>query len=107
MHVGVGATMTRVARSFLLTMSLRPRSHNLAPGPPPEVCAEIDEAWERARRPLPDGVVLELERLPALGRAWGVLRLADGMELEPLTAAEVVAIACGDAMVRPALAVAV
>jgi hypothetical protein len=88
-------------------MSLRPRSHTFPAGPPPEVCAEIDEAWERAQRPLPDGVVLDFERLPAVGRAWGMLRLADGTALASLTAAEAIGIACGDAVLRPALAVAV
>ena len=40
------------------------RSHttlDLPPGPPPEVLAEIDEAWERAQRPLPEGLVLDFD----------------------------------------------
>ena len=86
------------------------RSHTmpaLPPGPPPEVLAEIDEAWERAQRPLADGLVLDFESEPALGRAWGVLRRADGALVERMTAAESLAIACGDATVQPGFAVAV
>ena len=78
-----------------------------APGPPPEVHAEIGEAWERAQRPLPDGVVLDFERVSGLGRAWGVLRAADGALVERISAAEALAIACGDAAVQPAVALAI
>jgi hypothetical protein len=79
-----------------------PRSHShfdLSPGPPPEVLAEIDEAWERAQRPLPEGVVLDFESEPALGRAWGVLRCQDGSMLDRIAASEALAIACGEAAV--------
>jgi hypothetical protein len=77
------------------------------PGPPPEVLWEIGEAWERAQEPLPEGLELDFESEPRLGRAWGVLRLADGTVVERLRAATAVAIACGDAalVAAPALTV--
>ena len=88
-----------------------PRSHSnldAFPGLPPEVLAEIDEAWGRAQRPLPEGLVLDFEREPELGRAWGVLRLAeDGFVVGRIGAAEALAIACGDAAVLPTPAFAV
>jgi hypothetical protein len=87
-----------------------PRSHSsldLPPGPPPEVLAEIDEAWGRAQRPLPEGLVLDFESEPQLGRAWGVLRLRDGTTLDHIAASEALAIACDDAavLVLPAFVV--
>jgi hypothetical protein len=60
---------------------------------------EIDEAWERAQRPLPEGLRLDFESDPTLGRAVGVLRLPDGTVLDRLRASEALAIACGDAAV--------
>ena len=76
-------------------------------GPPPEVLREIGEAWERAQEPLPAGLELDFESEPLLGRAWGVLRLADGTVVEHIGAATALAIACGDAALvgEPALAV--
>jgi hypothetical protein len=91
-------------------MSLRSRSHHhldLPSGPPPEVCAEIDEAWERAQRPIADSLTLDFESEPALGRAWGVLRRADGPVVERISATQALAIACGDAAVEPGLLLAV
>ena len=87
-----------------------PRSHSIldaSSGPPPEVLAEIDEAWGRAQRPLPEGLVLDFESEPRLGRAWGVLRLDDGCVVDRISAAEALAIACGDAAVLPVPAFAV
>jgi hypothetical protein len=86
------------------------RSHphiDRSPGLPPEVLAEIDASWGRAQRPLPEGIVLDFESEPALGRAWGVLRSDDGGVLERISAAEALAIACGDAAVLPVPAFAV
>jgi hypothetical protein len=77
------------------------------PGPPPEVLWEIGEAWERAQEPLPEGLELHFESEPLLGRAWGVLRLADGTVVEHVGAATALAIACGDAAVLAPPAVAV
>ena len=76
-------------------------------GPPPEVLLEIGEAWERAQEPLCAGLELDFEAEPALGRAWGVLRLADGTIVEHVGAATALAIACGDAAVLPEPALAV
>jgi hypothetical protein len=86
------------------------RSHTmpaLPPGPPPEVLAELDTAWERAQWPLPEGLELDFECEPALGRAWGALRLPDGTVVERISASAALAIACGDAAVLPAPALAV
>jgi len=86
------------------------RSHttlDLPPGPPPEVLAEIDEAWERAQRPLPEGLVLDFDAAPLMRRARGLLRMEDGTVVERIPATEALAIACGDAAVLPAVAVAV
>ena len=77
------------------------------PGPPPEVLREIGEAWERAQEPFPEGLELHFESEPLLGRAWGVLRLADGTAVEHVGAALAVAVACGEAAVMAAPAVAV
>jgi hypothetical protein len=87
-----------------------PRSHlnlDLPPGPPPEVLAEIDEAWGRAQRPLPEGLVLDFESEPLLGRAWGVLRTCDGTAVDRMSASDALAICCGDAAVVAVHAVAV
>lgn len=86
------------------------RSHHiddLSFGPPPEVLDEVFAAWERAQAPL--GGILELgfESEPALGRAWGELRLTDGTFLTNIPASEALAIACGDAAVVPAPVLAV
>jgi hypothetical protein len=82
-------------------MPLMPRSldsHDLPSGPPPEVLDEIAAAWERAQEPLPDGLELGFASEPALGRAWGELRLPDGELVTSIAASEAIAIACGDAL---------
>ena len=81
-----------MSRSHLMT-------HDLPAGPPPEVLDEIAAAWERAQEPLPEGLVLGFGREPALARAWGELRAADGTLVAGISATDVVAIACGDAAV--------
>ena len=81
-------------------MPLNPRSQpalDLPSGPPPEVLDEIAAAWERAQEPLPDGLELGFVSEPALGRAWGELRLRDGGLVASIPASEALAIACGDA----------
>jgi hypothetical protein len=86
------------------------RSHpieDLPSTPPPEVLDELFEAWERAQEPLPEALELNFVSEPALGRAWGELRLTDGTFLTSLSASEALAIACGDAAVLPAPVVAV
>jgi hypothetical protein len=81
--------------------------HDTPSGPPPEVLDEVAAAWERAQEPLLDGIALDFACEPALGRAWGELRLADGSLLERISASEAIAIACGDAALLPAPALAV
>ena len=82
----------------------RQLTHDLPAGPPPEVLEEVAAAWERAQRPLPDDLVLDLRSEPLLARAWGRLTTRDGEVVAPVSASEALAIACGDAAV-PALAV--
>ena len=82
------------------------RSHELDDlqyGPPPEVLDEIAAAWERAQEPLPDGLELHFASEPALGRAWGELRLDDGELVAGISASEAIALACGDAMMAVAV----
>jgi hypothetical protein len=76
------------------------RSHDrddLLNGLPPEVMDEVAAAWERAQEPLPDGLELWFASEPALGRAWGELRLDGGELVAGISASEAIAIACGDA----------
>jgi len=89
---------------------LMTRSHSsleLTAGPPPEVLDEVAAAWERAQGTLIDDLELAFASEPALGRAWGELRLSDGTLVERIPASEALAIACGDALVLPAPALAV
>jgi hypothetical protein len=82
-----------------------PRSYateDLPSSPPPEVMDEVFAAWERAQGPLPESLELNFVSEPALGRAWGELRLDDGTFLTSISATEALAIACGDAAVLPA-----
>jgi hypothetical protein len=91
-------------RVLLKNTHLMSRSHmtlDVPPGPPPEVQLEIAEAWGRAQRPLPEGLELDFDHEPAIGRASGVLRLPDGTVIARISAAEALAIACGDAAVLP------
>ena len=71
--------------------------HNPLLGPPAHVLAEVDAAWERSQE-LSTGE-LELHFTTALmgGRVAGELRLADGELVERISAAEALALACGDA----------
>ena len=89
---------------------LMTRSHSLLDlpaGPPPEVLDEVAAAWERAQGALIDDLELAFASEPALGRAWGELRLSDGTLVERIAASEALAIACGDALLVPAPALAV
>ena len=89
-------------------IALMTRSHDAPPsGPPPEVLAEVAAAWERAQEPLIHDLLLGFSSEPALGRAWGELRMADGTLVERISASEALAIACGDAAVIAAPAIAV
>lgn len=77
---------------------------DLPAGPPPEVLQQIDVAWERSRERLDSELELHFAVDSALGRVWAELRLPDGSVAERLSAAEAVAVACGDATVALALA---
>jgi hypothetical protein len=88
-------------------MSRSQLSLDLPFGPPPEVLEEVAAAWERAQEPLLDELLLDFASEPALGRAWGELRLVDGALVERISASEAIAIACGDAVLLPAPAMAV
>ena len=85
-----------------------PRFHvttdDLAAGPPPEVLAQIDVAWERARDLFASDRELHFEVDEVFGRVWAELRDADGTVTDLLSASEAVHFACGD--VARALALA-
>jgi hypothetical protein len=67
---------------------------DLAGGPPPEVLAQIDVAWERARDLFASDFALCFEVDDALGRVWAELRDADGAVAERLTASQALEFAC-------------
>ena len=85
-----------------------PRFHvttdDLAAGPPPEVLAQIDVAWERARELFESDHELHFEIDGVLGRVWAELRDADGAVMEHLTATEALEFACGDVVLPLAVA---
>jgi hypothetical protein len=58
-------------------------------GPPPEVLAQIDAAWERAQELFTTDLELHFEVDRSWGRVWAELRNPDG--------SVAVAMACGDA----------
>src|SRR3954454_23677139 len=84
-------------------MSRFPATTELASGPPSEVLAEIDVAWERARELFGTGMGLHFK----VGRrgVWAERRLADGT-FEGLRARHGPAVCCGGCGViaRPARA---
>jgi hypothetical protein len=77
---------------------------DLAAGPPPEVLAQIDVAWERARDLFDSDRELHFEVDDLLGRVWAELRDADGTVTDRLTASEALDFACGDAALPLAVA---
>lgn len=74
---------------------------DLPAGPPPEVMAEIDAAWERAQDLFANDFMLHVEVDADGGRVWGELFTPDGTLADTLSAGELLALACGDP--RPAL----
>ena len=66
-------------------------------GPPPEVLAQIDAAWERAQELFTTDLELHFEVDRSWGRVWAELRNPDGSVAETLSATEAIAMACGDA----------
>jgi hypothetical protein len=76
-----------------------PRFHadtDASAGPPPEVLAQIDAAWERAQELFTTDLELHFEVDRSWGRVWAELRNPDGSVAETLSATEAVAMACGD-----------
>ena len=85
-----------------------PRFHanpdDSAAGPPPEVLAQIDGAWERARELFASDRQLHFEVDDVLGQVWAELRDADGTVTDRLSASEALDFACGDAALPLAVA---
>jgi hypothetical protein len=83
-----------------------PRSHlphALLDGPPPELLAEVDAAWERAQDLFADELELSFDVDSLTRRITGSLRLPDGGRVwERLSATEALAIACGDVTISTA-----
>ena len=75
-----------------------PTQHALPAGPPPEVLAEIDAAWERSGALLDAGMELHFELDAPSGAVRAELRCADGTAGERLSASDALALACGDAV---------
>jgi hypothetical protein len=94
--------MTEVQRaSDLLKESPMSRfpTDDLPPSPPPEVLAEVDAAWERARELFESGLDLHFVHD---GGVRAELRTARGEVAERYSAREALAFACGDPMLRTA-----
>jgi hypothetical protein len=86
-------------------MPRSPLVHDLLTGPPPEVLAEVDAAWERAQDLFADELELSFDVDSLTRRVTGSLRIpAGGPVWERLTASEALAIACGDAGIAPSAA---
>jgi hypothetical protein len=83
-------------------MPRSPFLHDLLSGPPPEVLAEVDAAWERAQDLFADELQLCFDVDSLTRRVSGSLCLPGGGVWERLSAREALAIACGDAAVTSA-----
>ena len=77
-------------------MSRFTTTHDLPSAPPPEVLAEIDQAWERSRDLFDSGFSLSFEVDELVGRVRAELRSADGSIADCLSACQALALACGD-----------
>jgi hypothetical protein len=75
---------------------------DLPASPPPEVLAEVDAAWERARELFESGMDLHFEVDALVGRVSAELRTAGGEVAERYSAREALAFACGDPLLRTA-----
>jgi hypothetical protein len=83
-------------------MTRSPLVHDLLTGPPPEVLADVDAAWERAQDLFADELELSFDVDSLTRRITGSLRIpAGGPVWERLSAAEALAIACGDVDILP------
>jgi hypothetical protein len=83
-------------------MPRSPQVHELLLGPPPEVLAEVDAAWERAQDLFADELELQFDVDSITRKVTGALCLPGGAVWERLSATEALAIACGDAAIVPA-----
>jgi hypothetical protein len=79
-------------------------SHDLLAGPPPHVQAEVDLAWERAQDQVAGELELHFSLDDLTRRVAGELRTPAGELWERISAAEALAIACGDVAVVAATA---
>jgi hypothetical protein len=77
---------------------------DLADGPPPEVLAQIDVAWERAQELFASDQELHFEVDDVMGRVWAELRDADGVVQERFTASQALDLACGGSVLPLAVA---
>jgi hypothetical protein len=76
-----------------------PHVHDLLTGPPPEVLAEVDAAWERAQDLFAGELELSFDVDSLTRRVTGSLCVPGGEVWESLSAREALAIACGDVAV--------
>jgi hypothetical protein len=76
-------------------------AHDLLAGPPPQVLAEVDAAWERAQGLFAGELELHFAVDSFTRRVSGELRVPDGDVWERVSAGEALAIACGDVAIVP------
>jgi hypothetical protein len=102
MSGGWDAAITQGAMSLThlddLLASRSPRFRDPLLGPPAHVQDEVDAAWERAQDLFADELELHFTVDSYTRRVRGELRSARGETWEPLSAAEALAFACGDAV---------
>ena len=77
-------------------------THDLLDGPPVHVLAEVDAAWERAQELFAGELELHFGADPFTRRISGELRVPGGEVWERISAAEALAIACGEFTLTPA-----
>jgi hypothetical protein len=69
---------------------------DLPEGAPPEVLAQIEVAWKRARVLFDSDLALHFEIDAEQGRAWAELLRPDGSVAEHFSAVEALEIGCGE-----------
>jgi hypothetical protein len=100
-----GSIIRSAASEHPEDLHLMPRSpqvHELLLGPPPEVLAEVDAAWERAQDLFADELELQFDVDSITRKVTGALCLPGGAVWERLSASEALMIACGDAVIAAA-----
>lgn len=83
-------------------MSRFPTPPDQRPGPPPEVADALVRAWERAQVPIAGELYLRFVHDPDTRRVSGELHTLGGEVCLRLSAAEALALACGDASIDAA-----